>query len=330
MVDAGVVGQHESADLVGGLDVGALLAEGDLDGGRPPVDEVCQFLLPDPLQGLVHLGRVHLPLDYVQDRHVLPLLGRGAHHYVGRVQQPPHHIEDRGFFDVGGLLLDGEGGIAGHEEVASGGGDEGGQQPGHVVVHVAGVAEGRGRGGHHGRHQGVYLAEVGVGYLQSFGSYLVQGSVVQDDYRVGVVDQPFEGQNRVIGLHHHVRSFLLVRKDRVRRYQLLRVLVAQLFQEKTAEPTAGSSCDGVQDDKALQGLGAIGLTVDHVEDLVLELFALGVAAGPAVAGPPSVLGDEDVLGVVEFGVGALADGVDDLGGGGSTLGSRSTRMDLGM
>ena len=219
-MDAGVVGQHQPAHLVGRLDVGALLAEGDLDRGRPPVYEVGQLLLPDPLQGLVHLGRVHLPLDYVQDRHVLSLLGGGAHHDIGGVQQAPHHVEDGGLLDVGGLLFDGEGGVAGHEEVAAGGGDEGGQQPGHVVVHVAGVAEGRGRGRHHRRHQRVDLAEVGVCYLQPLRSYFVERGIVKHNDRVGVVDQPFEGENRVVGLHHHVRSLLLVREDRVGRYQL--------------------------------------------------------------------------------------------------------------
>ena len=86
----------------------------------------------------------------------------------------------------------------------------------------------------------------------------------------------------------------------------------------------------MQDDKALQGLRAVGLAVDHVEDLVLELLALGIAAGPAIAGAPSILGDENVFGVVELGVGAFADCVDDLGRRGGTLGSRSTRMERGM
>ena len=39
-MDAGVVGQHESADLVGRLNIGALLAECDLDGGGSPIYEV--------------------------------------------------------------------------------------------------------------------------------------------------------------------------------------------------------------------------------------------------------------------------------------------------
>jgi len=50
VVDAGVVGHHQSADFVGGFDVGTLLAECDLDGGWSPVDEVGQLLLPDSLQ----------------------------------------------------------------------------------------------------------------------------------------------------------------------------------------------------------------------------------------------------------------------------------------
>jgi len=53
--DGGVVSEHQAADLVRGLHVRRLAAEGDLDGGRAPRDEVGQLALPDALQRLVDL-----------------------------------------------------------------------------------------------------------------------------------------------------------------------------------------------------------------------------------------------------------------------------------
>ena len=38
-----------------------------LYAGRSPRDELCELPLPNPLEGLVHLGRVHLTLDDVED-----------------------------------------------------------------------------------------------------------------------------------------------------------------------------------------------------------------------------------------------------------------------
>ena len=57
---------------------------------------------------------------------------------------------------------------------------------------------------------------------------------------------------------------------------------------------------------------------------------MGVPAGPAVSSSSSFLRDKDIFWVIELGIGAILDGVDDLDREGSTLGSRSTRMDLGM
>jgi hypothetical protein len=62
----------------------------------------------------------------------------------------------------------------------------------------------------------------------------------------------------------------------------------------------------------------------------LKLFTLSIAARPTIAGTSALLGDEDVLRVVEIGILALLDGVDDLGRKESTLGSRSMRMERGM
>ena len=64
--------------------------------------------------------------------------------------------------DVCALLVRGERGVAGHEEVESGRGDQRRDQPDQVVVHVAGVPQRRGGHGHNGRHKLINLSEGGV------------------------------------------------------------------------------------------------------------------------------------------------------------------------
>lgn len=57
-------------------------------------------------RGLTYLSGIHLPLDDVEDGDVavvgLPVPARGHHHVLG-LQQPPHHIQDRGLPHTGHL-----------------------------------------------------------------------------------------------------------------------------------------------------------------------------------------------------------------------------------
>lgn len=92
VADRGVVGKHHSGDLVRGFDVGRLFRERHLDRGRTPRDEVGQLTLTDALERFVHLSRVHLTLDDVQDRDVPPILQTGRHQNVLDLQQSAHYI----------------------------------------------------------------------------------------------------------------------------------------------------------------------------------------------------------------------------------------------
>ena len=93
--DACVIREHHAADLVRSGDVGTLLGEGDLDGGRTPWDEVGKLALSDPLQGLVHLRGVDVTLDDVENRNVGAFLhARGAQNVLG-LKESSHHIKHR-------------------------------------------------------------------------------------------------------------------------------------------------------------------------------------------------------------------------------------------
>ena len=64
-------------------------------------------------------------------------------------------------------------------------------------------------------------------------------------------------------------------------------------------------------DETLERVGAVRLAVDHVHDLLLDLFGLGVAAGPVVSRASSVGRDEKVLHVIQVSVLGVLDRVDD-------------------
>ena len=87
-----MVGEHQSADLVGGLYVGALLAKGNLDRGRTPFNQLGQFPLSDSLKGLVNLGGIDLALNDVQNRDVCSFPRCAADHDVLGLKEAAHDI----------------------------------------------------------------------------------------------------------------------------------------------------------------------------------------------------------------------------------------------
>lgn len=95
-----VIGQHQPRHTVIRLDIGTGPRESHLQIRRSPWNKLGQFLLPDPLQRLVHLSGVHLALDNVQNRNVTMMvrfvIARRHHHVLG-LQQTTHNIQNCGF-----------------------------------------------------------------------------------------------------------------------------------------------------------------------------------------------------------------------------------------
>ena len=183
----------------------------------------------------MHLSWVNLTLDDVKYGDVamvqLVSVGSSADHHVLGLEQSPHHVQDRRLPDVGALLLRGQRGVARHQEVEPGGGDEGGDQTDQVVVHVAGVAEGRGGHRHDGRHQLVDLGQGGVADVESVRGDPVEGGVVQNNDTICRLSQSLQCQDGVVRLDHYIRdvshgvvSFVfLVGKHAVGLNKLLRI-----------------------------------------------------------------------------------------------------------
>lgn len=161
----------------------------------------------------------------------------------------------------------------------------------------------------------------------------------------------------------------MIREDRVRLNELLGEAVVESLEKEGSQSRSGPACYRVQKHEALieacelgsrkgassegetwpyfERVAAVGLAIDHLEELLVDLLAGAVAHGPVVARSSAVLRHEDVFRVVEVGEGRRLDGVDDLRrpemsalvlarrqttseDGPRTRGSRSTRMARGM
>lgn len=79
----------------------------------------------------MHLGRVHLTLNNVEDRDISALLNGGGDEDVFSLKQSSHHIEysglsDRGLEDtfVSNATSNSQGCVASHQEVTSGSRDK--------------------------------------------------------------------------------------------------------------------------------------------------------------------------------------------------------------
>ena len=164
--------------------IGRLSRERDLDRCRAPWDERGELSLPYAQERFMHVRRIRLALYNIQHRDITTTLPRRhRHHPILGLQQSPHDVEHSGLAHGLGSLDVGrcEGRVRGHEVVAAGRGDEGGDDAAEVVVHVAWVAEGGCGGGHGGGDELVCLLEGGFLDVEAVGSDAGEGAIVEDD-----------------------------------------------------------------------------------------------------------------------------------------------------
>lgn len=95
----------------------------------------------------MYIRGVHVALNDVEDGNVARLFaGGGGNHTVFGLEEAAHYFEDGGFADgaAGVDVFAGKGGVGGLQEVGAGGWDQGAEEGGEGVVHVAWVTEGLG------------------------------------------------------------------------------------------------------------------------------------------------------------------------------------------
>lgn len=115
-----------------------------------------------------NLSGIRFPLDDVQDADITTRFTRcRGDHAVLRLQQSSHHVQHCGFADRFCLLnvVACEGRVGSHKEVAAGRWDKRGDNTDEIVMHVAGVTEGSGTGGHYRRDELVRLLERRLLYM---------------------------------------------------------------------------------------------------------------------------------------------------------------------
>lgn len=307
-----IVSDHQARDFMRSLDVRTLLAQSHLNRSWSPVDEIGHLSFPDPLKRLVNLSGIDLSLNDVQNWHVLSFSRWSTDHDVVGMEQSSHDVQHSGFSDVWHLSFDGQWSVSGHQKVASWSWDQWGHQTNHVVIHVAWVSQGCGWGGHDSWHDWVDLGKVWVADLQPINCDFVKGLIVKHNDRIWIVDESFQRKDWVVGLDDYIRRFGLIGEHWVRRNDFFRVLIVELFEEITSQTASCSTCDWMENQKSFKRLGAIGLTIDHVDDFLLEFFSLGVAAGPTVTSTTSLLGNENIFGIVQVWIWARLNCIDDL------------------
>jgi hypothetical protein len=128
-------------------------------------------------------------------------------------------------------------------------------------------------------------------------------------HRVGVLRQAAHAQQAVVWLHDDV-ALLRVGEHAVRLYELLGEPVVESLEHEGAQTRAGTTSNRVQQHEALERVGAVGLAVDHVQDVLVHLLAHAVAHAPVVSGAGAILVDVEVLGVVDVLVCARLDRVE--------------------
>jgi hypothetical protein len=263
---------------------------------------------------MTHVCRIGLALDDVEDGDVAAALARVRRdHAVLGLQQAAHDVEHSCLAHRLGRLcvVAREGRVRRHEEVAARDGYQARDDADEVVVHVARVAQRRRARGQHRRDELVRLLEGRLLDVHAVAGDAAQRAVVEHDDRVGVFGQPPHREHAVVRLHDDVTGQLRVREHAVRLDQLLGEAVVEALEQEAAHSRPGAASNRMQQHEALQRVAAVGLAVDHVHDVLLNLLAHGVAGGPVVAGAGAVLVDVEVLRVVYILVGPGLDGVDD-------------------
>lgn len=120
--NARVVCEHKPAHSVAHGNVGAAFRKSHLNTSGTPRDKCCKLPFSDAEQALVHICRIHLSLDDVQDGDIAALLaGHCRDHPILGLEKSSHDIQDGRLADGLGLLdlIASEWCIRGHEEVAA-------------------------------------------------------------------------------------------------------------------------------------------------------------------------------------------------------------------
>ena len=166
----------------------------------------------------MNLSCINLSLNNVEDWHVFSFFGWSTHHDIWRMEQSSHNVKNWSLFDIWNLFLNGERCVSSHQEMTSWSWNQRGQKTCHIIVHITRISKRSSWSCHNSWYEWVNLTEVGIRNFESLRSNFIKSSIIQNNNRISIVDQSFEGQYRVVWLNDHIWTLLLIGKNRVSRY----------------------------------------------------------------------------------------------------------------
>ena len=281
-------------------------AEGRLDVVRDPLDEVVRVLVLDVAHLILDLLHRHLAAEDGGASKIATVAEvRGGHHVLG----VEHLLRELGNADgtegVGATA--GERSKANHEKVETRERNHVDGQLAEIRVELTRETQASGDAGHDGRDEMVQITIGRVVELESPHADVVESLIVNAESLVRVLNELVNGEGGVVRFNDSVGHFGRWH-NRESGHHAVWELLADLGDEESAHTSTGTSTERVGNLEALEAVAGLGLTANHVENLVNKLSTLSVVAlCPVVA--RTRLAKDEVVGTEELAEGTGTDGV---------------------
>uniref|UniRef100_A0A0K2SVE1 Putative LOC100382917 [Zea mays] n=1 Tax=Lepeophtheirus salmonis TaxID=72036 RepID=A0A0K2SVE1_LEPSM len=302
------IGEHADGSLnlskiTSGHDSGRLVVDSNLEACRTPVHELNGSLRLNRSNGLIDILWGYIPTVQHATRHVFTVTRITLDHLVDWLEAGVGDLRDRELLVVSFFRGD-NGGISDEGEVDTGIGNQIGLE--FVQIHIEGsIKAERGRDGRDDlSDQSVEIGVCGEINVQVAPADVVDGFIVHHECAVRVLQSGVGGKNGVVGLHDgrgDLRSWI----DGKLELRLLSIVYREAFHEKRREPRAGSSPEGVEDEKALQSRALVSKFADSVKYQIHHFLSNRVMSAGIVVGRVFLPGYH-LLGVKQLAVGPSA------------------------
>lgn len=307
--DGSGVGNHTDGTLdlsqVSSRDtLGCLVVDTTLETGRAPVDELDGALGLDGGNSGVDILGDNVSTVHEAACHVLSVARITLGHHVSGLEDGAGNLGNGERF-VEGLFGGDDRGVRGEHEVDTGVRNQVGLELGDI--HVQGTIETK-RGSQRTDNLGDQAIQVSVGgsfNVQVAATDIVQSLVIKAESTVGVLQKGVGGEDRVVRLNNGGRD-LRRRGDSESKLGLAAVVHGETLQKKRSKTGTSTSTSGMEDKESLKSGTVVGELSDAVQDEVNNLLSDGVVTTGVVVGS-ILLSVDDLLGVVELGVGSRAD-----------------------
>jgi len=315
LADGSGVGLHahstrKSRHVAAGDNHGRTAVETSLETSRTPVDKLDGALVLDLVDGNAHILGHDITTIHEAASHVLALARIALHKGVGRVESGGGDLLNRVLL-VRSTRLAHERSIGGGEEVDARMRDQVDLELVDIHVERALKAE---RGSKRRNNLRDETVQVGVGRTRNVEvatADVIKSLVIHEEGAVSVLQHGVGGEDGVVGLDDSAAE-LRRGPDNEVELALLAVVGAETLEQKAGEAGASATTDAVEDEEALEASAVVSELADAIESDVDQILADGVVATGKVVGSILTAADE-LVGVVEAAVGAVADLVNNAG-----------------